>query len=303
MQLKWLAEAAGVSRSGYYRWLNGTDSRKSQEEQDRRDFDLILEAYKFRSINKGVRGIHMRLLHMDTPVLMNEKKIRRLMRKYGLYCPVRKPNPHRLAVMRTIEASAASNILNRRFNDFNPREALTTDITYLHYNHGKYLCYLSVIRDACTHEILAYALNVSMAEDFVLDTIRSLISYHGAELKSGTLLHSDQGIHYRCMSFKTLLKDEKLRQSMSRKANCWDNASQESFFGHMKDEIGAKIRSCKTFNDAKTVVNEYMDYYNNERGQWSLAKLTPKEYYEYRKTGYYPLVVPHKRNGKPRKTA
>ena len=120
----------------------------------------------------------MRLLHMNPPVLMNEKKIRRLMRKYGLYCPVRKPNPYRLAVMRSVEANTADNILNRRFSDFNPREALTTDITYLHYNRGKYLCYLSVIRDTCTHEVLAYALSVSMAEDFVLDTVKSLISSH-----------------------------------------------------------------------------------------------------------------------------
>ena len=77
---------------------------------------------------------------------------------------------------------------------------------------------------------------------------------------------------------------------MSRKANCWDNAPQESFFGHMKDEIGNKIRRCRTFNEIKLVLADYMDYYNNERGQWSLAKLTPKEYYEYRKTGIYPFT-------------
>lgn len=228
---------------------------------------------------------------MNPPILMNEKKIRRLMRKYGLYCPIRKPNPYRIKQKQLLIGSATKNIVNRQFSSFSPREAFTTDITYIHYNYGKNLCYLSVIRDVCTHEVMSHATSTSMVEDFVLDTVKHFINYHGNEIQGDALLHSDQGIHYRCISFKRLLKDEKLRQSMSRKANCWDNAPQESFFGHMKDEIGDKIRKCHTFNEAKLVIKDYMDYYNKERGQWCLAKLTPKEYYEYRKTGIYPFTA------------
>ena len=77
---------------------------------------------------------------------------------------------------------------------------------------------------------------------------------------------------------------------MSRRGNCWDNAPQESFFGHMKDEIGGKIAACDSFAEAKAVIDDYMDYYNNDRGQWELLKLTPNEYYEYRITGIYPLI-------------
>lgn len=74
---------------------------------------------------------------------------------------------------------------------------------------------------------------------------------------------------------------------MSRKGNCWDNAPQESFFGHMKDEIN--ISSCNTFSEVKTVIDDYMDYYNTERYQWDLAKLSPDEYYQYSITGNYSL--------------
>ena len=236
----------------------------------------------------------MRLFHMNPPILMNEKKIRRLMRKYGLYCPIRKPNPNRIRSKQLTETAVANNVINRRFNSFNPREAFTTDITYIHYNYGKNLCYLSVIRDVCSHEVMSHVASVSMAEDFVLDTVKLFMKYHINEMAGDAILHSDQGIHYRCISFKQLLKDEKLRQSMSRKANCWDNAPQESFFGHMKDEIGDKIRKCRTFNEVKFVLEDYMDYYNNDRGQWNLAKLTPKEYYEYRKTGTYPFATTKK---------
>ena len=74
---------------------------------------------------------------------------------------------------------------------------------------------------------------------------------------------------------------------MSRKGNCWDNAPQESFFGHMKDEID--VRDCTNYREVKKIIDDWMNYYNNERYQWNLAKLSPNEYYEYITTGNYPL--------------
>ena len=90
--IKELCAIAGVSRSGYYNWVASADKRAEKEAADRADFELILQAYQFRGYDKGIRGIHMRLLHMDPPVLMNLKKIQRLMHKYGLKCPIRKAN-------------------------------------------------------------------------------------------------------------------------------------------------------------------------------------------------------------------
>ena len=85
---------------------------------------------------------------------------------------------------------------------------------------------------------------------------------------------------------------------MSRRGNCRDNAPQESFFGHMKDEIGDKISAAESFSEAKAVIDDYKDYYNNDRGQGQLAKLTPNEFYEYCLTGVYPLLPyePHTRS-------
>ena len=78
---------------------------------------------------------------------------------------------------------------------------------------------------------------------------------------------------------------------MSRKGNCWDNAPQESFFGHMKDEIKDKLKSAETFEDVKFIIDDYMYYYNNDRYQWQLAKLSPNEYYQYITSGKYPLIT------------
>ena len=79
---------------------------------------------------------------------------------------------------------------------------------------------------------------------------------------------------------------------MSRRGNCWDNAPQESFFGHMKDYIKEKIAVSKSFEEVKAIIDDYIDYYNNERYQWHLAKLSPNEFYQFVTTGIYPLAVP-----------
>ena len=253
--------------------------------KDRTDFEIILKAYNHKGYSKGAKGIYMNLIHQEPPIVMNLKKIRRLMKKYNLICPIRKANPYRRMAKALKTSNVAENLLNREFTKYGPRKILLTDITYLPYN-GK-LCYLSTILDAFTKQILAYVLSDSLEVDFVLETVNILIEKHRVDITTETIIHSDQGCHYTSCSFIQLLKDKKLRQSMSRKGNCWDNAPQESFFGHMKDEID--LSNCKTFEEVKKITDDWMDYYNNERYQWNLAKLSPNEYYEYIKTGIYPL--------------
>lgn len=288
-----LCDLAGVSRSGYYRWCANEVMRQQREDADRRDFDLVLAAYKFRGYDKGAEGIHMRLLHQG--IIMNVKKVRRLMRKYGLKCPIRQPNPYK-QMSRAIKTShVASNLVNREFGK-GPRKVLLTDITYLFYNGHKGRCFLSTILDACTHEILAYQLSQDLKVDFVLDTVEKLIKKHGATLDNETIVHSDQGSHYTSFAFIQKLKDANFVQSMSRRGNCWDNAPQESFFGHMKDHIEARIADMTEYEQVAAQVDDYIDYYNNDAGQMSLKKLTPSEYYKYLQTGKYPLPVWNKRS-------
>lgn len=127
-----------------------------------------------------------------------------------------------------------------------------------------------------------------------METVNIMVEKHGVSLSTDTIIHSDQGCHYTSCSFIQLVKDKGLRQSMSRRGNCWDNAPQESFFGHMKDQIEHRLKECTDFSDVKIIIDDWMDYYNNERYQWELAKLSPNEYYEYVTTGIYPLrgVIP-----------
>ena len=279
-----MCEIAGVSRSGFYAWLNAEPRRNKRDSDDKADFQLVLEAFRFRGYAKGARSIHMRLLHQD--IVMNVKKIRRLMRKYHLNCPIRRENPYRRMAKALATSNVSPNNVNRDFRR-SARKILLTDITYLFYDGGK--CYLSTILDAFTREILSYELSNNLKVDFVLDTVDKLKREHGAELDNSTIVHSDQGCHYTSYAFIQKLRDAEFVQSMSRRGNCWDNAPQESFFGHMKDEISEKISSCKTYEAVKAIVDDWIDYYNNDRYQWDLLKLSPVEYYRYTQTGIYPL--------------
>ena len=286
LSIAYMCDIAGVSRSGFYAWRNAAPKRSHRDEQDRTDFDRILEAYLFRGYKKGARSIHMRLLHMG--IIMNVKKIRRLMNKYNLCCPIRKANPYRRMAKAIATNNVAKNVVNRNFKQ-EPRKVLLTDITYLFFEGGK--CYLSTILDAFTHEILAYQISLSLKVDFVLDTVDELIQKHGGTLDNETIVHSDQGCHYTSYAFINKLKDSGFVQSMSRRGNCWDNAPQESFFGHMKDDILDEIALLSTFEEVKAKIDDWIDYYNNDRYQWELLKLSPTEYYKYLKTGVYPLPV------------
>ena len=288
LNISLMCQIAGVSRTGYYKWDKAEPKRRAREEADWRDFMLIMEAYKYRGYPKGARAIHMWLLH-KYGIIMNPKRIYRLMHKFGLVCRIRKPSLNRRIAREMATNIISENIVNREFYR-GPRQVLLTDITYLFFGKdGK--CYLSTILDACTREVLAYCLSKSLKVDFVLETVDRLVAEHGCQLDNEVIVHSDQGCHYTSRAFIQKLKEDDFVQSMSRRGNCWDNSPQESFFGHMKDEIGIKLAACKTYDEVNALIDDWMDYYNTDRGQWNLRKLTPKEYFEYLQTGVYPLPV------------
>ena len=159
----YLCSCIGVSKSGYYNYLNNEDKRIERDNKDQKDFDLILKAYKFKKRKKGARQIMM-VLDNEFNVHFNLKKIRRLMKKYGLKCPIRQANPYRRMMKATQEHTTCENIVNRLFKTGIPYNVLLTDITYLFYGDNK-KCYLSTIKDAETNEILAYYISENMTLD------------------------------------------------------------------------------------------------------------------------------------------
>ena len=271
---KQLCKISNVSTSGFYRFLNTQTHRNTKENKDLKSRDIILKAFNHRGYKKGSRSIKM-TLENEFGVIMNRKKIQRIMRKYNIICPIRKPNPYKRIAKATKEHRVVPNKLNREFKQNIPGKVLLTDITYMPYGNGK-MAYLSTIKDASTNEILSHYLSKSLAIEIATKTVEKLVELKSFKLHKDAFIHSDQGAHYTSPIFQKLLKKNNLAQSMSRKGNCWDNAPQESFFGHMKDEIDYK--SCNTFEELQILVDDYIDYYNNFRYQWNLKKLTPVQF-------------------------
>jgi putative transposase len=271
---RYFCDLLDVSRSGYYSYLKASSTREAREQLDLEAKELILMAFDRRGYKKGSRSIKM-VLENDFNIIYSRKKIRRIMRKFGIVCPYRKPNPYKRIAKATKEHQVVPNKLNREFKQGIPGKVLLTDITYLPYN-GNCMAYLSTVKDASTNEILAYHVSDRITLDIATQTIHKLMNNKKVTLHEEAFIHSDQGSHYTSPRYQKLLKENGLGQSMSRRGNCWDNAPQESFFGHLKDEVDYK--SARTLKELKSKINHYMVYYNNYRYQWNLKKMTPIQY-------------------------
>lgn len=267
MNIGILCEIGKVSKSGYYKWLKNIDKL----DKDIEDYRLIKEIFEKGKKKLGWRSIQMRLLN-DKKIVMNHKKIQRIMRKYHLFVKIRSRNPYKQMAKKTQEHRTCENKLNREFRQSDPLKVFCTDITYLFFGHR--LAYLSVIKDICSGEIVAWKSSSHINMDLVLETVEVMKS--NIPSLDNIMIHSDQGFHYTNPQYIKMIKDLNMVQSMSRKGNCIDNAPMESFFGHFKDDVDYK--ECRTYKELEVLIRDYIEYYNNERYQWDLKKMTPVQY-------------------------
>ncbi len=166
------------------------------------------------------------------------------------------------------------NILNRDFKASKLGEKFVTDITYIPTQHKT--IYLCTIIDLFNNEPVVWNLNDLQDKNLRLDAIKELSKKYNLK---GSIIHSDQGVHYTNNDYIGLLQKLEVRQSMSRKGNYWDNAKAECFFSHYKGEdIHIMNKKIKNINDVKQITEEYMDYYTNHRPRKSLGGMPPSDY-------------------------
>lgn len=266
-----LCDIASVARSGYYRWLRTAN----EPAKDHDDCLLVKELFNKGKHRWGYRTIVMKLAS-EKKVVMNHKKVLRIMNDSGLWTKIRRRNPYKATMKKTQEHHTCDNVLARNFKQVIPFRMLCTDITYL-WCCNKFN-YLSVIKDIASGEVVAWSLSWHIDMSLVFETVENLKqnAQANAWALDEVLLHSDQGFHYTNPGYIEKIKGLNIIQSMSRKGNCIDNAPIESFFGHLKDEVDYK--ECKTFAELRDMIKEYINYYNNKRQQWELKKMTPVEY-------------------------
>lgn len=267
-----LCGIANLSISGYYKHKRLILSQSTKKEREQEDLKKIQKYCIQRK--RGYRMVSMKL--RQEGIIMNHKKVLRLMKKYDILAQVRRKNPYRNILKANQEHRTKKNILKRRFceNGDTPLKKFGTDISYLWKRKG--WSYLSIIRDMITGEIVSHVLSNNLWLSATLKSVKLLEQELWVNKHKGILIHSDQWWHYTHPSYQKQLKDLWIIQSMSRKGNCLDNAPTESFFGHMKDEID--IQWIESFRELEKYIENYIFEYNNHRPQWNRKKMTPIQY-------------------------
>ena len=198
---------------------------------------------------------------------INHKTVQRLMREDNLICRVRMKKYHSY---KGEVGKIAPNLLNRDFRTAAPNEKWVTDVTEFHLFGQK--LYLSPILDLHSQDIVSYTISVrpilSMVTDMLDKAFRQIPD--GIDLT----LHSDQGWQYQHKQYQLMLEGKGIRQSMSRKGNCLDNAVIENFFGHLKSEL-LYLQTFESMEHFKTELIDYLEYYNNRRIKAKLKGLPP----------------------------
>lgn len=269
-----ILEISGVARSTYYKILSDEtygSSVRRRADQDEEDIALIRQVLDYRGFKKGIRQVYMMMPDV-TGQQFSIHRIRRLMNKYGIRTNIRKPSKNRKAMRDMFERNQKANLLMRRFKQHRPNEVRLTDVTYLDYGDSL-RAYGSASLDPVTGKLACFVVSGSNDLRLALDTLTELDAEH---LPSNAILHSDQGILYMTDEFQAVTRELGLVQSMSRRGNCWDNAPQESFFGHFKDECPYK--ECKTLEELQDKIDRYRVYYNEERRMWERNRMTPLEF-------------------------
>ena len=216
----------------------------------------------------GYRRITMELRNRG--YIINHKTVQRLMKQLRLKCQVR------IKKYRSYKGEigkVAPNLINRDFHATAPNQKWTTDITEFSLFGTK--LYLSPILDMYNSEIVSY----NISEHPVLNQVMDMLDKAFEKIPNDTnlIFHSDQGWQYQHQSYQTRLREKGIRQSMSRKGNCLDNAIMENFFGLLKSEL-LYLRKFKDINEFRDELEKYIFYYNNYRIKGKLKGLSPVQY-------------------------
>ena len=218
--------------------------------------------------NKGRYGYRRITAELDNRNLhLNHKTVQRLMKQLGLICHVRakKYRSYKGEVGRI-----ASNLLQRDFKAERPNQKWVTDVTEFSLFGQK--VYLSPIIDLYSRDVVSY----TISDRPVLNMVTTMLEKAFSKIPDGTelILHSDQGWQYQHKQYQRMLKKKGIRQSMSRKGNCLDNAVVENFFGLLKSEL-LYLQDFQSMEHFKRELIEYIDYYNNRRIKTKLKGLSP----------------------------
>ena len=268
-----ICEVLHVSSSGYHKWLRRKISMRAIENQ--RIVEIILFHYNKSKRTYGLPRIYAAIRKQG--IIINKKRVARLMRDNNIRAKTKKR--FRITTVRDSKAAASNNILNQNFTCPSENKIWTGDITYLWTEQG--WLYLAVVMDIYSRKIVGWSIDSSLSTELVIRALIMAIIHRNPQ--RGIIFHSDRGSQYTSSSFRAILKNFGIVQSMSSRGNCYDNAITESFFHTLKTEL-IYWEKYQTKQQAKRSIFEYIEInYNRKRLHSSLGYLSPVEFEEKNK--------------------
>ena len=265
-----LCRAFGVSRSGFYAWLNRAPSPRVQEDE---------------RLKVAIKAVHVQTRETYGPLRVQPElaaqgfeagrdRIVRLRHELGLRC--KQKRKFKATTNSRHDFPVAENLLNQTFAPTRPNEAWVTDITYISTGEG--WLYLAGVKDVFTCELVGYAMGARMTQDLTAQALWRAV--RNKRPVPGLIHHSDRGSQYCADDYRKLVKQFGMLASMSRKGNCYDNAPMESFWGSLKNELIHHQRYA-TRDDAETAIKEYIEiFYNRQRRHSRLGYVSPAQFAE-----------------------
>lgn len=263
--MRHLCAALDVSCSGYYAAAKSNELPRSSSSTA-----LIVRIQEIHSKHRQAYGSRrMTAALQKQGYRCSRHRVRRLMSQAG--CTARQRRRY-IVTTQSDHRLACRNHLDRQFTVKKLNQVWTSDITYIQTKNG--VLYLAVVMDLCSRKILGLAMRQDMTANLVCQALMEAISLRTEHVNGKRLLcHSDQGVQYSSQQYRKLLKQHGIKQSMSRKGNCWDNAPMESFFKTLKSETKKVFDSIE---EARSALFEYIQcYYNRNRIHSSLNYQTP----------------------------
>jgi transposase InsO family protein len=260
-----MCEVFSVSPSAYYDWERGQVSSRQHKDEE-----LLA---RIRAIFAGFRGYYGAPRIYDelvkAGVHVSRKRVARVMREHGIRA--RTVRKYKATTDSNHSLPVAPNLLNQCFRAPEPNTVWVSDITYIWTRQGWF--YLAVIVDLYSRKVVGWSLRERMTAELVCEALDAAVQ--ARRPPPGLLFHSDRGSQYASKAFRRRLWRYRMRQSMSRKGNCWDNAVAESFFATLKKEL-VRNRAFDTRVQARAEVFEYIEvFYNRRRAHSLLGYATP----------------------------
>ena len=256
----------GVSRSGFLQWRGRapSDRARANAALDARVAAVHADSGRAYGRPRVVRALR------DSGLRVGHERVRRSLRRQGLASVHRKP--YRTTTDSAHAHPVAPNLLERRFDGWAPDRAWVADITYVRTAQG--WLYLACVLDLGTRAIVGWSMSERMAACLVCDALR--MAYWRRKPAPGLLAHSDRGVQYASRQYRRLLSDMRMVQSMSRKANCWDNSAMESFFKSLKTERVDAMRYASRDQARADIVDWIEGFYNRRRLHSAIGYRTPE---------------------------